>query len=89
MYKLHSGAGYITASEKYVTFTPLADGAATPQVIKAGDTVRVVRNRTYTGGTFKTYYDRYTVLSLSGDRAVIGIGNIVTAAVNVKDITTV
>lgn len=89
MYKLHSGAGYITASEKYVTFTPLADGAATPQVIKAGDTVRVVRNRTYTGGTFKKYYDRYTVLSLSGDRAVIGIGNIVTAAVNVKDITTV
>ena len=87
MYKLLSGAGYITATETYVTFTP-AVSQESPQAakIKAGDTVRVIRNVTYTGGSFKLYYDRYTVLSVSGDRAVIGIGKVVTAAVNVKDI---
>ena len=88
MYKLLSGAGYITASEKYVTFT--ASGQEKPQEaakeIKAGDTVKVIRNVTYTGSSFKLYFDRYTVLSISGDRAVIGIGKTVTAAVNIKDI---
>lgn len=88
MYKLLSGAGYITASEKYVTFT--ASAQEKPQEaekeIKAGDTVKVLRNVTYTGGSFKLYFDRYTVLSISGDRAVIGIGKVVTAAVNIKDI---
>ena len=88
MYKLLSEAGYITASEKYVTFT--ASGQEKPQEaakeIKAGDTVKVIRNVTYTGSNFKLYFDRYTVLSISGDRAVIGIGKTVTAAVNIKDI---
>lgn len=88
MYKLLSGAGYITASEKYVTFT--ASAQEKPQEaekeIKAGDTVKVLRNVTYTGSSFKLYFDRYTVLSISGDRAVIGIGKTITAAVNVKDI---
>lgn len=88
MYKLLSGAGYITASEKYVTFT--ASAQEKPQEaakeIKTGDTVKVLRNVTYTGGSFKPYFDRYTVLSISGDRAVIGIGKVVTAAVNIKDI---
>lgn len=88
MYKLFSGAGYITASEKYVTFTPTTATEEKPQAkeIKAGDTVKVIKNVTYTGKSFKTWYDKYTVLSISGDRAVIGIGKTVTAAVNVKDI---
>lgn len=90
MYRI-SGIGYITASEKYVTFT--ASDQENPveaaKEIKAGDTVKVLRNVTYTGGSFKLYYDKYTVLSISGDRAVIGIGKIVTAAVNVKDIVAV
>lgn len=88
MYKLLSGAGYITASEKYVTFTASAQEKhqEAEKEIKAGDTVKVLRNVTYTGGSFKLYFDRYTVLSISGDRAVIGIGKVVTAAVNIKDI---
>lgn len=88
MYKLASGAGYITASEKYVTFTASVPEQAseTTKEIKVGDTVKVIRNVTYTGSSFKLYYDRYTVLSISGNRAVIGIGKVVTAAVNVKDI---
>ena len=88
MYKLLSGAGYITASEKYVTFTASKEEKPqeTAKEIKAGDTVKVLRNVTYTGNSFKLYYDKYTVLSISGNRAVIGIGKVITAAVNVKDI---
>ncbi|MCH5340049.1 MAG: N-acetylmuramoyl-L-alanine amidase [Acetatifactor sp.] len=87
MYKLLSGAGYITASEKYITFTASAqEQIKSDKKVKAGDTVKVIRNVTYTGGSFKLYYDKYSVLSISGDRAVIGIGEVVTAAVNIKDI---
>ncbi|MDE6434752.1 MAG: N-acetylmuramoyl-L-alanine amidase [Lachnospiraceae bacterium] len=88
MYKLLSGAGYITASEKYVTFTASSQEQSheVTREIKAGDTVKVLRNVTYTGGSFKLYRDKYTVLSVSGNRAVIGIGKVVTAAVNVRDI---
>ena len=88
MYKLLSGAGYITASEKYVTFTAAEEEKPqeAAKEIKAGDTVKVLRNVTYTGNSFKLYYDKYTVLSISGNRAVIGIGKVITAAVNVKDI---
>ena len=87
MYKLLSG-NYITASEKYITFTASIqkDPQKAAKEIKVGDTVKVLRNVTYTGGSFKLYFDKYTVLSISGDRAVIGIGKTVTAAVNIKDI---
>lgn len=92
MYKLISGAGYITASEKYVTFTA-ASGQESPQEpikeIRTGNTVAVIRNVTYTGRSFKAYYDKYTVLAVSGDRAVIGVGKVVTAAVNVRDIAVI
>ena len=58
MYKLFSGAGYITASEKYVTFTPTtAETKPQAKEIKAGDTVKVIKNVTYTGKSFKTWYD--------------------------------
>lgn len=87
MYKLYSGAGYITADERYVTFTPIAVGqvAERPvtQAVKAGDTVRVLKAEKYAGGSFKVWHDKYAVLKLDGDRAVIGVGGVVTAAVNV------
>ena len=59
-----------------------------------GDKVKIVRftdsdkkrGYTYTGGSFRAYYDVYDVLSLRGDRIVIGIGRVVTAAVNARDI---
>ncbi len=92
MYKLLSGAGYITASEKYVTFMA-ASGQDSPQEpikeIRTGNMVAVIRNVTYTGRSFKAYYDKYTVLAVSGDRAVIGVGKVVTAAVNVRDIAVI
>lgn len=54
--------------------------------IKAGDKVKVLNAVTYTGQKFKTYYDEYDVIQVNGDRAVIGIGKTVTAAINLKNI---
>lgn len=55
--------------------------------IKAGDRVKVIRNVIYgTTKKFKVYFQAYDVLSVSGDRAVIGQGKVITAAVNVGDI---
>lgn len=47
--------------------------------------------KTYTGGSLASYVynNTYTVLSLSGARVVIGINGVVTAAVNIADLTLV
>lgn len=50
--------------------------------ISVGDKVRVLNNETYTGGSFRTYYDEYDVIEVKGDRVVIGIGDVVTCAIN-------
>lgn len=51
--------------------------------IKAGDKVRVVNNVIYgSNKTFGVWYNTYTVMSVSGDRAVIGVNGVITAAVN-------
>ena len=44
------------------------------------------RAYTYDGGTFRVWYKVYDVLSVSGDRIVIGRGKTITAAVNAADI---
>ena len=62
-------------------FTPASDP------IRPGDRVRV--KSPYIYGTlrrFAVYYDAYDVISVSGDRVVIGIGHVVTAAVAAKNL---
>lgn len=55
--------------------------------IKAGDKVRVLLNVNYdTDEAFVLYYDEYDVIQVDGDRAVIGIGNTVTSAIDVHNI---
>ena len=54
-----------------------------------GDKVKVKKAVTYEGKSFKTYYDTYSVLEVSGDRVVIGINGIVTAAVKDANLTKV
>lgn len=75
-----------------------APPAETPVVktgIKKGDKVKVIRTfrqgaltkgYVYGGGTFVCYYPVYDVIQVNGERAVIGIGRIVTAAINVNDL---
>ena len=65
--------------------------AAAVVSIKVGDTVRVKSGaKTYDGKTRLAdfvYRQDYTVLELKGDRAVIGKGKVVTAAVKLGDLT--
>jgi len=58
-----------------------------PSQIVKGDKVRVINPIVYgTNRRFATYYPTYTVLSISGARAVIGFNGIVTAAIDVKNL---
>lgn len=64
---------------------------ASAAIVK-GSTVKVKAGaKTYTGGGLASfvYSNTYTVLELNGDRAVIGQGKAVTAAINIKDLTLV
>lgn len=54
-----------------------------------GDVVQVTNAVTYDGVPFKLWYNEYSVMEVSGDRVVIGIGGQVTAAVNAANLTKV
>lgn len=56
------------------------------QTIYPGDKVRVKNATQYNGYPFEVYYDVYDVLEVNGDRVVIGIGNIITCAININNI---
>lgn len=75
----------ITAAVNEKDLAKVSSAPAVP-ALKAGDKVKVLKNRMYGGGEFTVYYSSYDVIQVSGDRAVIGVGDIVTAAVNVKDL---
>lgn len=54
--------------------------------IKVGDKVEVIKNEQYNGKPFRVYYKVYNVIEIKKDRAVIGIDNIITCAINIKNI---
>ena len=54
--------------------------------IKVGDKVKVLNPIQYNGQTFKTYYEEYDVIEVKDDRIVIGIGQTVTCAINIKNV---
>ena len=54
--------------------------------IKVGDKVEVLKNIQYNGKPFRSYYKIYNVIEIKNDRVVIGINNIVTGAINIKNI---
>ena len=76
-YLLDDGTGWINDACIGESKTP-----SLPEDISVGDKVRVLNNETYTGGSFRTYYDEYDVIEVKGDRVVIGIGDVVTCAIN-------
>lgn len=57
-----------------------------PADLKKGDRVKVLNAVTYDGKPFRTYYDTYDVIQVSGARVVIGVGATVTAAVNAANL---
>lgn len=62
-------------------------GGSSSQTIKKGDRVRFTGTRSYSGMKLAswTHNDVFDVIEVSGDRVVIGKGNAVTSAVNIKD----
>ena len=65
-----------------------APAAAPPSSqIHVGDRVHITNAVTYSGESFRTWYDTYTVMELKGDRAVIGVNGTVTAAINVNNLS--
>lgn len=57
-----------------------------PAALKKGDRVNVLNAVTYDGKPFRTYYDTYDVIQVSGARVVIGVGATVTTAVNAANL---
>lgn len=84
--------GDATAWRKYANpsrfATPPSPAPETPTGIgyKVGDTVRVINAITYDGKPFRTWFRRYEVMEVSGDRIVIGVNGVVTAAINAANI---
>lgn len=60
--------------------------ATAPESFAKGDKAKVLNAVTYDGRSFKTYYDVYDVIEVSGDRIVIGVGSTVTAAVKAANL---
>lgn len=76
--KLKSGAGWVKVSQEPVKVD---------NTIRVGDTVRVLNAIQYNGKSFKVYVDKYKVLELKGDRAVISAdGKNVTVAINTNNL---
>lgn len=64
----------------------VTDTATAPESFAKGDKAKVLNAVTYDGRSFKTYYDVYDVIEVSGDRVVIGVGSTVTAAVKAANL---
>ena len=77
---INNGTGFV--NDDCIT----SNNSATSSTIKKGDKVKVINAVQYDGKSFAKYYDTYDVIEIDGDRAVIGIGNTVTCAINVKHI---
>ena len=54
--------------------------------LKKGDKVKVLKEEQYNGLPFKAYYPEYDVMEVNGDRVVIGVGTIVTTAININNV---
>ncbi len=85
-YLIDDGTGWVNDG-CIVSAGDSSDGESYISDIKAGDKVRVLLNVDYdTDRAFNLYYDEYDVIQVNGDRAVIGIGNTVTSAIDVHNI---
>lgn len=75
------------AGYDYTEIQKIVDSTApSNKVIKIGDKVKILNPIQYDGTPFAKYYSKYDVIEVKGDRVVIGIGNTITCAINVKNI---
>ncbi len=79
-YLINDGTGWVDDDS-------IDSAGSTPFDIKKGDRVKVLNAVQYDNGKrFDSYYDVYDVIEVDGDRVVIGIKDIVTAAVAAKNL---
>ncbi|MCQ2962206.1 MAG: CHAP domain-containing protein [archaeon] len=78
--------GFVAPKFDEVAQAPQSTPISNASDIKAGDVVKVKNAVTYNGQPFVTYRESYNVLEVKNDRAVIGIGSTITAAVNVSNL---
>jgi GH25 family lysozyme M1 (1,4-beta-N-acetylmuramidase) len=79
--------GNIDTNYCYIDFEmPAVETKPSTSAFKKGDKVKVQKAITYDGKSFRTFFTKYNVIEVNGDRVVIGIGNIVTAAVNAENL---
>ena len=81
-YLINNGTGFVNDD----CITNNTSTSTSSNTIKKGDKVKVTNAVQYDGQTFAVYYSEYDVIEVDGDRAVIGIGNTVTCAINIKNI---
>lgn len=79
-------AGYDYEAVQSKVNTMLNGSSSSSSAIKVGDSVRVINPIDYNGTRIALYYDRYTVMELKGDRAVIGVNGTVTCAIKVSNL---
>ena len=83
-YLINDGTGWV--NDGCITSEDNSNTESSDNDINVGDKVRVLVNATYDGGSFAMYYDEYYVLEVKEDRVVIGIGDVVTCAINICNI---
>lgn len=69
-----------------VGYSGTSSSSSDSSAIKVGDSVKVINPVDYNGTRIALYYDRYTVMELRGDRAVIGVNGTVTCAIKVSNL---
>lgn len=67
----------------------IINGSFEDDKIKAGSKVKVLKPIDYYNQKFTLYHDEYDVISITSDRVVIGIGEYITAAVNINNLVKV
>jgi len=85
-YLINEGTGWVNDS-CIVGAEPVVVEPVSEPSINEGSIVRVKDNINYdSGDRFSVYFDEYNVIELRGARAVIGIGSIVTAPIDVMNL---
>lgn len=70
----------------FLSMKPIEEQKEETKTWKVGDKVDVKETTTYEGKKFYKYYDYYEIISITGNRVVIGVDGVVTCAVNINNL---
>lgn len=81
-----AGYDYEAVQSKVNSMLSSSSSSSSSSAIKVGDSVKVINPIDYNGTRIALYYDRYTVMEIRGDRAVIGVNGTITCAIKVSNL---